>query len=134
MPPAFVLSQDQTLRKIKLFYRKIRFKAFKILRLEINFVSCEFSRFTSHYSIFNQLTHQRRVTETEYITLFQLCKSFFEFFSIFSNRKLIRDDPQKVFCVYQPRCVCPVQDAQQKHNISHFFNFANRFSKFFRFF
>ena len=38
MPPAFVLSQDQTLRKIKLFYRKIRFKALKYLRLEINFV------------------------------------------------------------------------------------------------
>ena len=35
--------------------------------------------------------------------------------------------------IYQPRCFV-VFDAQQKHNISQFFNFASELLKFFRFF
>ena len=47
MPPAFVLSQDQTLRKINLFYRKIRFKALKLCCFDYIFFKMsqiEFSR------------------------------------------------------------------------------------------
>ena len=67
MPPAFVLSQDQTLRKTnKSFYRKIRSKHlfdFPPIRsrgsagLKLNF-----SRFTSHYSVFNQPTRDKKET------------------------------------------------------------------------
>ena len=51
MPPAFVLSQDQTLHKLKFVYQIIWSKHYLFdLRLIM-----KFSRFTSHYSIFNQL-------------------------------------------------------------------------------
>ena len=52
MPPAFVLSQDQTLRKtiICLIEDSIQSILFKTL-----FRLIEILRFTSHYSIFNQL-------------------------------------------------------------------------------
>ena len=38
-----------------------------------------------------------------------------------------------MLCLYQPRCTV-VFDAQQKHNISSFWNFANRFLKKIAFF
>ena len=129
MPPAFVLSQDQTLRKIKLFYRKIRFKAFKILRLEINFVSCEFSRFTSHYSIFNQLP----VVSTGdsfiiYHRFLFLQAQVWKFFKLFS-------DPHFQYrFISACHFVACLQEAQQKHNISPIFIFASPFLKFFQFF
>ena len=65
---------------------------------------------------------------------FNFANHFLKFFRFFQNRKFSKFGRFAKVCVlYQPRCTV-VFDAQQKHNISHFFNFANRFLKFFRFF
>ena len=68
MPPAFVLSQDQTLRKTnKSFYRKIRSKHLFDFTPEPAFtdpkvLKLNFSRFTSHYSVFNQPRPDKKET------------------------------------------------------------------------
>ena len=84
MPPAFVLSQDQTLRKIILFYQIIWFKQFiEYYLYSLNWIS----RFTSHYSIFNQL---RFFSEANgfiiYHRFIYFANSFVNFFWSFSNR------------------------------------------------
>ena len=135
MPPAFVLSQDQTLRKIKLFYRKIRFKAFKILRLEINFVSCEFSRFTSHYSIFNQLTRirasDRDIIYHRFFTLQIVFEKFFDFFSKPGIFQIC--DPQNFQCYIS--LAASSHSTRNRNIIYHRFLFLQIvFEKFFDFF
>ena len=65
---------------------------------------------------------------------FNFANRFLKFFRFFFKTEVFQNLRSAKFCVlYQPRCVV-VFDAQQKHNISHFFNFANRFLNFFRFF
>ena len=84
MPPAFVLSQDQTLRKIKLFYRKIRFKALKYLRLEINFVLLWI--FKVYIALFNfqsarsHLASDRNIIYHSFLFLQIVFGNFFDFF------------------------------------------------------
>ena len=63
--------------------------------------------------------------------IFYFANRFLNFFRFFSKPKFFKNLRSAKFRVlYQPRCVV-VFDAQQKHNISHFFNFANRFLKIF---
>ena len=82
MPPAFVLSQDQTLRKINLFHQRY------LIRLLCDFVvnyyslKCNF-QVTSHYSIFNQQHIQHRTQQSFNITLYFYFSS--SFFKVFQN-------------------------------------------------
>ena len=135
MPPAFVLSQDQTLRKIKLFYRKIRFKALKYFRLEINFVLLWI--FKVYIALFNfqsarsHLASDRNIIYHSFLVL-QIV--FWIFFDFFSNRKFFKNcDPQNFSVLYQPRCIVAF-DAQQEHNISSNFFFASAILNFFSIF
>ena len=65
---------------------------------------------------------------------FDFANRFLKFFRFFSKPNFFKNLRSAKFCVlYQPRCIV-VFDAQQKHNISHFFNFASELLKFFRFF
>ena len=117
MPPAFVLSQDQTLRK-KNFLSEIPIQAI-YLRLTLK---KNFSRFTSHYSIFNQPALEgQRVLNISSST-------------IFSNRFL------KIFRTF---FISPVTRANLKQsvtgrktsfNIASTKYFASRFFTFFRVF
>ena len=132
MPPAFVLSQDQTLRKIKLFYRKIRFKALKYLRLEINFVLLWI--FKVYIALFNfqsarsHSASDRNIIYHGFLFLQIVFWNFFRFF--FKNRKFFK----KARC--KKRIQCYISSAalshstrNRKHNISAFFVFANHFWK-----
>ena len=78
MPPAFVLSQDQTLHKLKFVYQIIWSKHYLFdLRLIM-----KFSRFTSHYSIFNQLLSFKSAYFIIYHQ-FRFCQIYFWRFFIF---------------------------------------------------
>ena len=152
MPPAFVLSQDQTLRKTKICLTGvIRFKAiwFK------TFTSQEILRFTSHYSIFNQLIalKRRQVLNISSIFIFASSKSnFFKNFSIrlFNNPHLFQRNSFLIyhrFLTLQAKIwffsklfhlllssedlssnpVANPHQAQQNHNIHHQLYFASDF-------
>ena len=87
---------------------------------------------TIQFSISSLTSGERQRLNISHFSNF--ANRFLNFFSIFFKPKTHSGRPAKSFCVYQPRCVGSAQDAQQKHNISHFFNFANRFRNFFDFF
>ena len=80
MPPAFVLSQDQTLHKLKFVYQIIWSKHYLFdLRLIM-----KFSRFTSHYSIFNQLLFIKKRMFYNISSISILSNWFLKIFYIFS--------------------------------------------------
>ena len=65
---------------------------------------------------------------------FNFANRFLNFFRFFSKPEVFKISRSAKFSVlYQPRCIVAF-DAQQKHNISSFLNFANHFLNFFRFF
>ena len=79
MPPAFVLSQDQTLHKLKFVYQIIWSKHYLFdLRLIM-----KFSRFTSHYSIFNQLLFVTKCMFHNISSILILSNQFWRFFWFF---------------------------------------------------
>ena len=79
MPPAFVLSQDQTLHKLKFVYQIIWSKHYLFdLRLIM-----KFSRFTSHYSIFNQLLFVKKRMFHNISSILILSNQFWRFFYFF---------------------------------------------------
>ena len=81
MPPAFVLSQDQTLRKIKLFYRKIRFKALNLRLCVSSLVNFQGLHRTIQFSI-SSLTsgewHRLNISH-----FFNFASGFLKIFEIF---------------------------------------------------
>ena len=122
MPPAFVLSQDQTLHKHKFVYQKNLIKALLIRLTSHN----EFSRFTSHYSIFNQLASVWGACCLIYHQ-FWFCQINFEDFFNFLSASHHQ--------VFQPRTRCRLSEFGAFYNIDPISNlcklFLKLFSKFF---
>ena len=125
MPPAFVLSQDQTLRKINLFYRKIRFKHFYLCcfdYIEYSMSQNEFSRLhrTIQFSIsccFFAASHNISLIISPVKRIFEI---FLRFFLI--SVSFISSGP------------CGPQRCETLLNISSIFVLSNYFLKIFEIF
>ena len=118
MPPAFVLSQDQTLRK-KNSYQSVWFSFLWFLVVNYLKSQCNF-QVTSHYSIFNQPPKKRSFN----IASFKIeCKLNFKLFSKFwQNLKLSFSSARVSF------------EAQQDHNIAEFRTASSSNQRFFQVF
>ena len=125
MPPAFVLSQDQTLRKINFILSENPIQAFLLVLFwlhRIIDVSKWIFKVTSHYSIFNQLLLflQRLII---YHSLFRLSSEFLKYFWDFLiSVSFISSGP------------CGPQRCETLLNISSIFVLSNYFLKIFWFF
>ena len=125
MPPAFVLSQDQTLRKINFILSENPIQAFLLVLFwlhRILDVSKWIFKVTSHYSIFNQLLLflQRLII---YHSLFRLSSEFLKYFWDFLiSVSFISSGP------------CGPQRCETLLNISSIFVLSNYFLKIFDFF
>ena len=113
MPPAFVLSQDQTLRKINYFIRKSDSKHLKLCCFDyigLTDVSNWIFKVTSHYSIFNQLLLFVASHNISFIV--SLVKRTFEdFWDFLSTAVLQRPESFKTACdlIYHKNWFCQTQ-------------------------
>ena len=158
MPPAFVLSQDQTLRKINYFIRKSDSKHFNCVVLTTSVMpmsQIEFSRL--HRTIqFSISCHSLQVTVIQNITSLQLCQAqiwnIFNFLSAFASvsfrhrrecRNLIYH--KNLFCQtkflkflsFFISLSCPSEQLRRRktrHNISSKIFLSNHFEQKMRFF
>ena len=114
MPPAFVLSQDQTLRK-KNFLSEIPIQAIYLRST----LKKNFSRFTSHYSIFNQPALEgQRVLNISSSAIFS--NRFLKIFRTFFISPATRSDLKQ-----------SVTGRKTSFNIAPRDHFASRFLPFF---
>ena len=152
MPPAFVLSQDQTLRKINLFYRKIRFKHFYLCcfdYIEYSMSQNEFSRL--HRTIQFSISNHFFVVSHNISFIVSLVKRTFEdFLRFFINLRfsVIRHCCECKNLIYHKNLLCQarflifssflsaypalhelVMRRRTRHNISPEFILSNHFEQ-----